>query len=241
MKEQIDLKNMINDVVETKMYILSDKPHYQKYLEIRKKTDRLFAKMLKYYANGNYDFDMEFKKISKIIFDETTEIKNSIELNWQDDKNILVDLIIFKNFPSIKCICNEFLSKKLYENKEEQELLKCMLNSQISLYKIVKCYDNGFEEIQDLITNKRIKIVDVASSLDINSDIYMINRIISYNGISFGTGLGPVIKGNNKEIDNYLKYKIKNKSKLTIIMELRDIINKQNEGTNMNFMYHYYT
>ncbi len=240
MKNEMNLESIITTAIEAKMYILKDKPHCQKYLEIRHKTDNIFNKMLEYYANDNYNFAVEFEKISKIIYDESTEINKDIVLNWQDDKNILIDLILFKNCSTAKWITSEFLSKNLYENEEEKEILECMLKSQISIYKIIKCYESGFVEIQDLITNKRMKIVVIASSLGINNDIYILNRIISYNGISFGTGLDLITTSNNKEIDNYLKYRTKNKFRITIIMELRSIINRQNKGSNKNLICHYY-
>lgn len=196
--------------------------------------------MLEYHAQDNYNFDKEFKKISEILSQECTDIKEDINLNWKEDKDILFDMILFKNAPNVKCITSEFLSKKLYKNEEEKKLLECILKSNLSIYKILKNYDNGFIEIQDMLTNKKIKIMDVASSLGLNNNVYMINRIISYNGISFGTGINLISKDDNKEIEFYLKNKTRNKSKITIIMELREIINNVNKNRSLSFFQHYY-
>lgn len=240
MKEKY-IEDTTNALIELKMSLLKEKPHYKKYLDIRKKTDAIVNRMLEYHAQDNYNFDEEFKKISEILSQECTDIKEDINLNWQEDKDILFDMILFKNAPNVKCITSEFLSKKLYKNEEEKKLLECILKSNLSIYKVIKNYDNGFIEIQDMLTNKRIKIMDVASSLGLNNDVYMINRIISYNGISFGTGINLITKNNNKEIDFYLKNNTHKKSKITIIMEVRDIIREQNKKTPQKFMYHYYS
>lgn len=235
-----NLNDIVNYLVDERVSSLSNKPHCKKYLDIRKKVDNIINDMLIYYDKSDYNFDKEFEKISKIIYSECTYISEDIKLNWRDDKDILLDMLLFKNCPNVKCIAEEFLAKKLYKNEEEKKIIQCILKSHLSIYKIVKYHDNGFVEIEDLITKKRIRIVDIASSLGFNKDIYMINRIISYNGISFGTGFDLTTYGNNKEIDRYLKNNISNKSKISIIIELRSIIKSQSKNANKNFIYHYY-
>lgn len=235
-----NLEPVVNYLINQKINTLSNKPHLQKYLEIRKNTDSISNKMLEYFKEGNYNFDDEFSKISKILYEECTYINENISLNWKDDKDILLDMLLFKNSPNVNCMVSEFLSKKLYEDEEEKRILECMLKSTLSIYKVLKRHDNGFIEIQDLITKKRIRIVDIAGSLEINEDIYMVNRIISYNGISFGNGISLITNSSNREIDNYLKKNINNKSKITVIMELRSIIKRQNSNFNRNFIPNYY-
>lgn len=235
-----NLEPVVNYLINQKINTLNNKPHLQRYLEIRKKTDSISNKMLEYFKEGNYNFDDEFNKISKILYEESTYINENISLNWKDDKDILLDMLLFKNSSNVNCMVSEFLSKKLYEGEEEKKILECMLKSTLSIYKVLKRHDNGFIEIQDLITKKRIRIVDIAGSLEINEDIYMVNRIISYNGISFGNGISLITNSSNREIDNYLKKNINNKSKITVIMELRSIIKRQNSNFNRNFIPNYY-
>lgn len=234
------IEDTTRSLIELKMSLLEEKPHYKKYVSIRKTTDTIMNKLLKYYEDGNYNFECVWEEISEIISRENTCLKKEINLNWQEDKDLLVDMVLFKNVPNAKCLTSEFLSKKLYENEEEKKFLECILKSNLSIYKILKNYDNGFVEIQDMLTNKRIKIMDVASSLGINNGLYMINRIISYNGISFGTGINLISKDENKEIEFYLKNKTRNKSRITIIMELREIINNVNKNRSLSFLQHYY-
>lgn len=235
-----NLEDVIHYLINQKINALGDKPHLKKYLEIRKKIDTISNKMLEYFEKGNYNFDEEFNKINKILYDECTCINENIMLNWRDDKDILLDMLLFKNSPNVNCMISEFLSKKLYKDEEEKKILECMLKSTLSIYKMLKRHDNGFIEIEDLITKKRIRIVDIAGSLELNKDNYMINRIISYNGISFGTGINLITNENNKEVEDYLKKHINNKSKITVIMELRSIIKKQNSKFNKNFIPNYY-
>lgn len=235
-----NLEPVVNYLINQKINTLSNKPHLQKYLEIRKNTDSISNKMLEYFKEGNYNFDDEFSKISKILYEECTYINENISLNWKDDKDILLDMLLFKNSPNVNCMVSEFLSKKLYKDEEEKRILECMLKSTLSIYKMLKRHDNGFIEIEDLITKKRIRIVDIAGSLELNKDNYMINRIISYNGISFGNGISLITNSSNREIDNYLKKNINNKSKITVIMELRSIIKRQNSNFNRNFIPNYY-
>lgn len=125
------IEDTTRSLIELKMRLLEDKPHYKKYVSIRKTTDTIMNKLLKYYGDGNYNFECVWEEIIEIISRENTCLKNDINLNWQEDKDILVDMVLFRTIPNVKCLTSEFLSKKLYENEEEKKKIRMDNNETI--------------------------------------------------------------------------------------------------------------
>lgn len=92
-----------------------------------------------------------------------------------------------------------------------------MNNSYVSLFKIVE--RNLSEDTityEDVYTGKRYKIIDIAMSTTIQIDKdnpkYIYNQIITYEDISFGTGITCLLDSSNKYFRRYLKEKKKNKN-----------------------------
>lgn len=88
-------------------------------------------------------------------------------------------------------------------NEEKVKMLNSMKNSYVGLFKIIKTdSDNGYVTYQDVFTNKKYKIIDIAMSstltIDKNNTIYMYNRIITYDNISFATGIHCMMDSSNK-------------------------------------------
>ena len=76
------IEDTTNALIELKMSLLKEKPHYKKYLDIRKKTDAIVNRMLEYHAQDNYNFDKEFKKISEIL-SASSPITSSFEITMK--------------------------------------------------------------------------------------------------------------------------------------------------------------
>ena len=85
-----------------------------------------------------------------------------------------------------------------------------MKDSIVGLFKIIN-YDGmtGYVTYQDVFTNKKYKIIDIfSSSLELlykDKEVYIYNRLITYDGITFGTGLPCSFVGNNKSLKEFIK------------------------------------
>ena len=87
-----------------------------------------------------------------------------------------------------------------------------MNNSFASLFKIVDVNrEEGYVCYEDVFTGKRYNVIDVSLSIthivDEKNPFYMYNRLITYDGITFGTGIHCMLTGENKKLNEYLKEK----------------------------------
>ena len=85
-----------------------------------------------------------------------------------------------------------------------------MKKSYVGLFKVIATdRNNGYIIYEDVFTKKRFKVVDISmstfSEVDKNSPIYLYNRVITVDGISFGTGIHCNINYKNKEFKKFLK------------------------------------
>lgn len=102
------------------------------------------------------------------------------------------------------------MEKNKLRNEDKVKMLNAMNNSYVSLFKIVGVdMDEAYVIYEDVFTKKRYKIIDIAMSgsviIDKKRPIYYYNRIITIDGISYGTGIHCIMTGDNKELINFIK------------------------------------
>ena len=217
-EENKKLTSMFFDgLINFNRFLLKSKPHIKKYNKLRKLHSEILDSMEIYIVSKDYDSSKFFNKAVESSESELKEV--DILLNRSNDKDnvVITELFVYKTSSQIPSITEIYIKKNKYRNLEKQKMLNSMNNSYVSLFKIVdKNLTEGTITYQDVYTNKKYKIIDVAMSttiqIDVNKPKYIYNRIITYEDISFGTGIPCVLDCNNKNFRKFLKNKSKNKN-----------------------------
>lgn len=159
---------------------------------------------------GEY-FNIAFKELK-----EELSIKGfSLDSTKFPDNIIFDELFIYKNHKQIPSLTEIFIGKKKFKDINKIKLLNAMNESTVGLFNVVDCDSkNGYVTLKDIFTNKEYKIIDISLSTTYNftkdKDKYIYNRIITYDGISFGTGIPIAIFSDSKRLKEFIK-KYKNK------------------------------
>ncbi len=233
--EEVEARNFQNLMYNLNRMRLNNKEHIKKYSNIRKTYNEIVQSMLQYIYNGNYNIIDNYKTIYNDVKDEIKGIKVDLRFENENDITILSDLFMYKNHPKLTSIIEIYLKKNKLKNKDKVKILNCMNNSYIGLFKIVGVDPlNGYVTYEDVLTKKKYKIIDVSMSstliIDKNNSLYMYNRIITVDDISFGTGLHCAMTSKNELLQKFIKSnnykKVSNFSRSIILYD----ISKKEEG-----------
>lgn len=225
---------------------LNRKAHIKKYNKLRKLHGEIIDNMLAYIDSGKYNIDEYFDIISKDIDRETNERDFSLNLSNSDDITIIAELFLYKTHKKIPSLTEVYLEKNKFRNKEKIQLLNSMKNSYVGIFKIVDVdKENGYVYYQDVFTHKRFKLIDIAMSstlkVDKNKPVYMYNRIITVDDISFGAGIHCMMSWDNKYLKEFIKkHKYNRCSDFSRCLLLYDICKKEKKlSINYNNQYGY--
>lgn len=199
-----------NLLVNINRYQLNRKAHIKKYNKLRKLHGEILDSMINNIENGKFPIDKYYQSIATDVERETDEIYFDLDLNDEDDITIITELFVYKNHKKMPSLTELYLEKKIFRNKEKLALLNGMKNSYVGLFKIVDVdRDNGYVVYQDVFTHKRFKIIDISMSSTLKVDkkrpLYMYNRIITVDEISFATGIHCMMTWENKILKEFLK------------------------------------
>lgn len=187
--------------------------------------------MLKYIFNSNYDTH----KYESIIIAELKKIVNDFEVDFdfenQADLSIFIELFLYRNHKKIPSLTEIYLEKNKFRNPEKIKMLECMKNSYVGLFEVIDSdFINGYVTYKDIITKKEFKIIDVSMSstfLMSKDRVFTYNRIITFDDISFTTGIHCMFSSNSKYFEDYLKFNNKKCSSFTKCLLLYDIYKKE--------------
>ena len=205
-----DSHKAIDLLVDINSFRLKNKKHIKKYRKIRNLHNTIMDEMQDYIHNGGEILNYYSLETIKEIRKEINKIGFGLNLDNSDDLRIFLDLIIYDNLPSIKSVVDIYLEEKKYKSVEKNEMLKAMKNSIISLFLIKDVdKDNGYVTYEDVFTKKQYQVVDVAlsSSFMAYDDIklYIYNRVVTYDGMSFATGLNCAFTSESEQLKKFLK------------------------------------
>ena len=216
---------MINGMNNLRTFLLKKNQHIKEYYKYRNLHSEILNSMEKYIFSDKYDLTSELNNISGELLKETKNnydlLSIDLNLNKDLDINLYVDISIYKNHPSMKCVVEQYIEKNKFRNEEKIKMLNAMNNSILSFFKVLKSDYDGFVEIKDVVTDKVYKIIDISLSNPIyKNNSYFYSRLITINDISFLSGL-MVLPTNNKKINNYIKEcRYRKKSKLVQTLEV---------------------
>ena len=207
------METMYNMLANMRDFLLKDKPHIKEYKKIRKLHSEIIDNMQQYYEEGNFKQEFDLGEVKDKI--ETKNIKllsTDFDTSTQLGMTALLNIIIYKNSSTANCLTGEYLRKNKFRKPEKVEFLRAMLNSEAGLFEITKTdEENAQVKMKNVLSGKEYLVTDIALSGNKNNDkFYWYNRIITYNGISFGTGVGIIFEKNDKFIINWINENKKN-------------------------------
>lgn len=207
------METMYNMLANMRDFLLKDKPHIKEYKKIRKLHSEIIDNMQQYYEEGNFKQEFDLGEVKDKI--ETKNIKllsTDFDTSTQLGMTALLNIIIYKNSSTANCLTEEYLRKNKFRKPEKVEFLRAMLNSEAGLFEITKTdEENAQVKMKNVLSGKEYLVTDIALSGNKNNDkFYWYNRIITYNGISFGIGVGIIFEKNDKFIINWINENKKN-------------------------------
>ena len=192
--------------------ILRGKPHIKVYEKARKLHGEIIGNMMTYYDNGKFKrkFDTDVSQIGDNNMNEKRHImlfNSDFDLNTNEGKQGFVEFLVYKTARNMNCITEDFIHKKHYRNPAKLEFLQSMLDSRAGLFKIMSAEPTeAYVHIEEVFTGVKYKITDISMSGNFNLDVnYIYTRIITYQGISFSTGLGIFFNKEDPFINAFIK------------------------------------
>lgn len=240
-KSQEEISNML---INLNRFRLNRKNHIKKYNRLRKLHGEVLDSIQNYILSGKCDI----RKYDNIVINDLRKIVNDFDINFDldnaDDITIFMELFVYKNHPNISSVTETYLKNNKFKNLDKIKMLECMKNSYVSLFKIIEVdRDEGYVIYQDVFTKKKFKIIDIAMSstlrIDKKRQLYIYNRIITYEDISFATGIHCSFSSESKLLMDFLKKHDYEKCCSFIRCLLLYDIYKKDHGITINYNHQY--
>ncbi len=195
--------------------LLGRKPHIKEYKKIRRIHSEIVDSMIDYYQNGKFELKVDHTyqpdaaPERKDCGESQTVYFHELEFDMESDRGVqaFFDVMIYKASPNLNCITEDFIKSRRYRSPEKIEFLQSMLESRLGLFEVIeKDFDEGYARIKDVLNKNEYTLIDMGLSSGINSDnMLLYTRIITYRGISFGTGLSLTFSKNDSFIKSFIK------------------------------------
>ena len=232
LKRELSSVEISNMLINLNKYFLNSKEHIKKYYKLRRLHSEILDNMEDYIMSGKYNINKEFQVARKKIDKEVGNIRINLNYNDDNDMSVFTELFIYKNHPTLVSVTEVYLQKHKFRKEEKIKMLNSMMNSHASLFKIVDVDStNGYVIYEDVFTKQKFKIIDIAmsctSTIDNKKATYVYNRIITYDNISFGTGIPCIMTYKFKPLQKFIeKYKNKSISGFAKCLMLYDLSRK---------------
>jgi len=175
-----------------------------------------------------YEFGNKNEKRKMLLLESTFDMESqtSIYAFW--------DMNIYKPSPNMSCITEDFINDRRYRKPEKVELLQSMLDSKLGLFEITATdFNDGYAYLKEIFTGKEYKITDIAlSSNQTFDDTYIYMRIVTYLGVSFGTGLSFLFSKTDPFIQDFIKRNKENYSPLGEYVRFTELYNRYSNNDN---------
>ena len=186
---------------------LSKKPHIKKYYQTRRMHGEIMDAMADYHENGKFKPKVDYDINEKNKPTEIEIIENEFDLETREGSQAFFDMIVYKTSSNVNCITEDFIKNNKFRKLEKIELLQSMLNSKLGLFEIIKTdSDEGYVFLKNIFNEDEYKIIDVGLSGSKSYDeMYLYTRIITFEDISFSSGLNLIFDKSDDFIRNFIK------------------------------------
>jgi len=201
-----DQESLIKAFNNFRRFTLDRKPHIKEYYKIRKMHSEIVNSMIKYFDDGKFEQKVDTDR-SRQSSREVYLLESDFDLETRTGAQGFYDMLIYKPAPNTSCITEDFIKSHRYRKPEKLEFLQSMVDSKLGLFEVTQIdTDEGYAYLKEVFTGAEYKIIDVGLSGDKNHDnFYLYTRIITYHGISFGTGLNLIFTKSDGFIKNHIQ------------------------------------
>jgi len=229
--EDKDMNFLFDAVFAIHQLMLSQKPHIKEYNRIRRMHGEILRSMMKYCIKDKFEPKPDADILAQYLPDgEKVLTLVNLEFDLDTNEGMLTygDILVYKNFPAVNCITEEYINRKRFRKPEKVEFLQSMLDSRAGLYKVTKVErGEGYVHLEEVFNGAKYKITDIGlSGNPIYDQIYLYTRIITYRGISLNTGLNLVFDKKDPFIKNFIKNEKKNYKPLAEIFRFAELYNR---------------
>lgn len=223
-------ETMLDFLTNMQEFLLKNKPHIKEYKKIRKLHCEIIDSMMNYFYNKNSELVIDYNIDNVNVYDINSKFDTSTQLGAQ----ALGNVVIYKNAPNMNCITEDYIKNKKYRAQEKIEFLESMLNSEAGLFEVTKTdRKEGQVYVRNVLNNNEYCLTDIGLSSNLsNENFYMYMRVITYHGISFGTGLNLVFDKKDKFIQKWIKENLADFDKKQEIVRFIELYNEYEKNGN---------
>ena len=204
-KEQESFITAMNNL---RRFFLDKKPHIKKYYKIRNMHSEIVSTMIQYYDDGKFERQTDTDFVSEPEHKKEIHLmESSFDLDTRTGAQGFYDIWIYKTAANMTCITDDFIRDHHYRKPEKIEFLHSMLDSKLGLFELTGTdREEGYAYLKDVFTGAEYTIIDIGLSGDLHYDnFYIYTRIITYQDISFGTGLNFIFEKTDSFIKNHIQ------------------------------------
>lgn len=201
-------ETLLEAINSLRSFVLDKKPHIKEYHKIRKLHTEIANAMIQYYYDGKFEQKLDTSDVTQSNQGNTFQLLESeFDMGTRIEEYAFYDMLIYKPVSNMNSITEAFIQNNRYKKLEKIEFLYNMLDSKLGLFEITGADpDEGYAFLKEVFTGEEYKIIDVGLSGNRNNDeFYIYTRIITYHGISFGTGLNFIFDKTDNFIQNYIQ------------------------------------
>ena len=201
-------ETLLEAINSLRSFVLDKKPHIKEYHKIRKLHTEIANAMIQYYYDGKFEQKLDTSDVTKSNQRHTAYLLESeFDMTTRAGEYAFYDMLIYKPASNMNSITEAFIQNNRYKKLEKIDFLHNMLDSKLGLFEITGVDpDEGYAFLKEVFTGEEYKIIDVGLSGNRNNDeFYIYTRIITYHGISFGTGLNFIFDKTDNFIQNYIQ------------------------------------
>ena len=223
-------ETMLDFLTNMQDFLLKNKPHIKEYKKIRKLHREIIDSMMNYFYNKNSELVIDYNINNENVYDINSKFDTSTQLGAQ----ALGNVVIYKNAPNMNCVTEDYIKNKKYRAQEKIEFLESMLNSEAGLFEVTKTdRKEGQVYVRNVLNNNEYCLTDIGLSSNLsNENFYMYMRVITYHGISFGTGLNLVFDKKDKFIQKWIKENLADFDKKQEIVRFIELYNEYEKNGN---------
>jgi hypothetical protein len=203
--EQEQLINAMNNL---RRFFLDKKPHIKKYYKIRNIHSEIVNTMIQYHHDGKFKRQIDTDFVSEPEHEKDIYLLEcDFDLDTGTGAQAFYDIWIYKMAANMTCITDDFIRDHRYRKPEKIVVFHSMLDSKLGLFEVTGTdMEEGYAYLKDVFTGDEYTIVDIGLSGNPNYDAYYIyTRIITYQDISFGTGLNFIFGKTDNFIKNHIQ------------------------------------
>ncbi|MEG2550116.1 MAG: hypothetical protein RSA06_04725, partial [Erysipelotrichaceae bacterium] len=207
-QDELGIEEIQNALIEMMLINKKRTQDVKNYRKLRAFHQEIQDKMGEYFMNNvNPDKIFDYLSEDKYIFnflESQEKVRFDIEIGYQ--RFAFMDLQLYKH-TNHAGVCEIFLDKKKVRSERKIAFIKGELESVPALYSIIKIDDDRLHvTVENVLTRKRTTICDEKLCFNENLDTkYLFMRILTFEGISFQTGLNFTFSKKDPKIINWIK------------------------------------